>query len=408
MTEGTLVKWCKKVGDKLSVGDVIAEVETDKATMEMEAFDDGEIIELLVTEGQTIKLGDKMAVFKIDGEATDTPSAATASPSAQKPAAAAPSAPAHAKSAGSSSTNGSRIKISPLARKIATEKGIDASTLSGSGPGGRIVRRDVLEAPAQPVSAQKAAPQPPSQTAPQRAVSAAPVITGAESIRIPLTNMRKIIAERLLASKTQIPHFYLNIDVDAAPLMKLRAQLNVAAEAEGFKFTVNDLILRAAILAAVQVPKVNSSYTSDAIIQYNSVHLSVAIAVEDGLVTPVIRDAQKKSLREINSAVKDLATRAKSKRLKPEEFQGGTITVSNLGSFGIDSFSAIINPPQSIILAVGAIVKKPVVGAGDQIVVGQRLSLGLSCDHRSVDGAVGSEYLAALRKLVESPTLMLI
>ena len=221
--------------------------------------------------------------------------------------------------------------------------------------------------------------------------------------------MRRAIAERLLLSKTTVPHFYLNIEIDAAPLMTLRAEINTDAEKAGQpKLTVNDFILKAAILAAVNVPKVNASFAGDSIIQYAGVNMAVAVAVDDGLVTPVIRDAQKKSLREINEQVKDLATRARTKKLKPEEYQGGTLTVSNLGSYGIDSFSAIINPPQSLILSIGAIVKKPVVTPASQIAIGQRMNIGLSADHRVVDGAIGAEYLADLRRLLENPALMLI
>jgi pyruvate dehydrogenase E2 component (dihydrolipoamide acetyltransferase) len=221
--------------------------------------------------------------------------------------------------------------------------------------------------------------------------------------------MRRAIAERLLASKTQIPHFYLNIEVDAGELMRIRAEVNADSEKAGLaKLTVNDFILKAAIVAATRVPKVNASFAGDSVIRYANVNMAVAVAVEEGLVTPVIREAQKKSLREISAQVKDMATRARSKKLKPEEYQGGTLTVSNLGSYGIESFSAIINPPQALILAVGAVVKKPVVNAAGQIVVGQRMNIGLSADHRVVDGAIGAEYLAELRRLIENPALMLI
>jgi pyruvate dehydrogenase E2 component (dihydrolipoamide acetyltransferase) len=227
--------------------------------------------------------------------------------------------------------------------------------------------------------------------------------------RIPLSGMRKIIAERLFASKTQIPHFYLNIEVDAGELLKFRSQANMHLEKAGApKLTINDFVLKAAVEAAMKVPRVNASYAGDSVIEYADVHLSVAVAVEDGLVTPVVRQAQKKSLREISEAVKDLATRARNKKLKPEEFQGGTLTVSNLGSHGIDNFFAVINPPQAIILAIGAIVKKPVVNAQDEIVPAHRLAIGLSADHRVVDGAVGAQYLAELRLLIENPALMLI
>jgi pyruvate dehydrogenase E2 component (dihydrolipoamide acetyltransferase) len=293
------------------------------------------------------------------------------------------------------------VKASPLAKKIAASKGVDLGGVSGTGPGGRIVAKDVETAPAGGARAAAAS----SASAP--AIPSMPA--GAGDQRIALSGMRRVIAERLLASKTQLPHFYLHIEVDAGPLMKARGELNAVTEASGGpKFTVNDFVLKAVVAAAAKVPAVNASFAGDAIIQYGSVNLSVAVAVEEGLVTPVIRDAQKKSLREISEAVKDLAGRARNKKLKPEEYQGGTITVSNLGAYGIESFSAIINPPQAAILAVGAIVKKPVVGPNDQIVVGQRMSVGLSADHRVIDGAVGATYLGELRKLIENPTLMLL
>jgi len=226
---------------------------------------------------------------------------------------------------------------------------------------------------------------------------------------LPLSGMRRVIADRLLASKTQIPHFYLHIEVDAAPLMKMRADLNAGSDpATGTKLTVNDFILKSVVNAAVKVPAVNAAFAGDAILQFGSVNLSVAVAVDDGLVTPVVRDAQKKSLREVSEAVKDLATRARSKKLKPDEYQGGTITVSNLGAFGVEFFDAIINPPQAVIVSVGAVVKKPVVGPGDTIVVGQRMALGVSADHRVVDGAVAAQYLAELKRLLESPALLLV
>ncbi len=402
MTEGTLVKWRKNVGDPVKVGDVIAEVETDKATMEIEAFDAGTLHEQLVTAGQKVPVGTHIALLLAKGEAAPTgdapaaPKAAAAAPAEKSSNGPAPSAPA-ALPAPAAPTSGERVKASPRAKKIAAEKGVALTGIAGSGPGGRIVVKDVEAA--SPGSATAAARKP----AP---VAATPAGTG--DLRIPLSGMRRVIAERLLTSKTTIPHFYLNIEVDAAPLMKLRADLNATSEASGVKFTVNDFVLKAVVAAAVKVPAVNASFAGGAIVQYGSVHLAVAVAVEEGLVTPIIRDAQKKSLRDISEQVKDLATRARGKKLKPEEYAGGTITVSNLGSYGIESFSAIINPPQAMILSIGAIVKKPVVGANDAIVAGQRMSIGLSADHRVVDGAVGAQYLAELRKLIESPALMLL
>jgi pyruvate dehydrogenase E2 component (dihydrolipoamide acetyltransferase) len=407
MTEGTVVKWHKAVGDSVSTGDVLAEIETDKAVMELEAFDDGTLKEICVPNGGKAKVGDHLALVLGAGESAPSKSDKVAGvekhsqenigehgrevsgKSGAKMESAASSVPA---------TSAGRIKASPLAKKIAAAKGVNLGTIQGSGPGGRVVAKDLESASAQTPRA--AAPA----TAP---ILPGPLPAGAK--RIPLSGMRKIIAERLLASKTQIPHFYLNIEVDAGNLMRLRAQMNEPLEKAGLgKLTINDFILQAVVAAAVKVPQVNASFAGDAIIEYPDVHLSVAVAVEDGLVTPVVRSAQNKSLREISAAVKDLATRARSKKLKPEEYQGGTLTVSNLGSYGIDNFSAIINPPQAIILSIGAIVKKPVVNAQDQIVPGQRLAIGLSADHRVVDGAIGAQYLAELRQLIENPVLMLL
>ena len=402
MTEGTLLKWRKNEGDKVEAGDVLAEIETDKATMEMEAFDDGILHKHLLAAGGKAAVGAKIGLLLQKGEAPpadgmtipDSPKTVAAkADTIAEPAAA--KASAHAASAPSASGTGARVKASPLAKKVAKEKGVELSALSGSGPGGRIVAQDVQGA------------QPGAKAAASAAIASTPA--GAGDQRIPLSGMRRVIAERLLASKTTIPHFYLNIEVDAGPLMKFRADANAASEvAGGAKLTVNNFVLKAVVAAAVKVPAVNASFAGDAVIQYGSVNLSVAIAVEDGLVTPVIRDAQKRTLREISEAVKDFATRARAKKLKPEEYAGGTLTVSNLGSYGIDSFSAIINPPQALIIAVGAIVKKPVVNAKGEIVVGQRLAIGLSADHRVVDGAVGAQYLSELRKLIESPALMLL
>ena len=406
MTEGTLVKWRKKVGDKVSVGDVVADVETDKATMEMESFDDGTLHEFLVKEGQKVAIGAKLAVLLSKGEQPPAPGSVPppAAAKAGAAAASAPAAPAVAVVAasvqaagGSARSAGGRVKSSPLARKIAAERGLDIAQLAGTGPGGRIVAKDVQSAQARPAAA---------------ASGAAPIAyatAGEGDEVIALSGMRRIIAERLLASKTQIPHFYLHLEVDAGPLMKMRAQLNAGGEAAGAsKLTVNDFILKAVVAAAVKVPAVNASFAGDSVIQFSSVNLSVAVAVDDGLVTPVVRNANKKSLKDISDAVKDLASRARGKKLKPDEYQGGTITVSNLGAFGVEFFDAIINPPQAAIVSVGAIVKKPVVGPGDTIVVGQRLAIGLSADHRVVDGAVAASYLAEIKRLVESPALLLI
>ena len=390
MLEGTLIKWHKKVGDKVTVGDVIADVETDKATMEMEAFDDGTIIEIIVPEGGVVKVGQPLANLE-GGKKSVVKSSAPAALASIAPTA---NLPASTKPQTATLPNGSHIKASPLAKKIALERGVSLLGVQGTGPGGRVVAADV-----------------PTASITHTAAPAAPRIEvpfSDSDTKIPLSGMRRTIAERLLASKTQIPHFYLTIEIDAAPLAKLRKELNAAAETAGTaKVTVNDFILLAAARAAKQHPRVNSAFAGDSIVEYGSVNLSVAIAVEDGLITPVIRDAQSLSLRAISAAVKDLAVRARSKKIKPEEYQGGTLTISNLGAYGIDSFYAIINPPQAAILAVGAIVKKPVVNAQDQIVAGQRMTISLSGDHRVVDGAAGAEFLATMRKSLESPTSLL-
>ena len=406
MLEGTLVKWRKNKGDSVEVGDILAEVETDKATMEMESFDEGKLTELYVEEGGIIKVGDKIALILGEGEtaetaaaavpaaAADQPKAAPA-PAAKTPTAPAPRAPAPAAKAPA----GARIKASPLARKIAAARGVNLAALTGTGPGGRIVKKDVEHAPAGGGGA---------------AVSAAPAIRAAHGIAgeeksIALTGMRKTIAERLLASKTQIPHFYLSVSMDGGPLMALRKELNAMAEKDGGqKLTVNDFILLAAARAAAEVPKINAAYDGDAIIEYADVNLAVAVAIDDGLITPVIKKANTLSLREISAQMKELAAKARGKKLKPEEYQGGTITLSSLGGFGIDDFLPIINPPQSFILGVGAITKQPVVNEQDQIVIGHRLVISASGDHRVVDGAVGAEYMNALRRLVEKPALLLL
>ncbi len=395
MVEGTIARWKKKKGDAIEMGDILAEVETDKATMEMEAFDEGILTEILVGDGQTAKVGQKIAMILAEGESAEEAPEAKSQPAAKdEPAtkSAPKAAPAHAPVPAS----GARVKASPLARKVAAERGVSLEGIAGSGPGGRVVVADIPEKGSASASGSALAP------------AIRPAEAGAEDKRVPLTGMRKTIADRLVASKQQNPHFYLSIEVDAGPLMRIRKELNSANEAGGLpKLTVNDFILLAVGRAASAHPNINASWAGDAVIQYGSVNISVAIAVEDGLVTPVIRNAHKLSLKEISAAVKDLAARARDKKLKPEEYQGGTITVSNLGSYGIEQFFAIINPPQAAILAIGAIVKKPVVNAKNEIVAGERMTISLSGDHRVVDGAVGAEYLASLRRLVENPALML-
>jgi pyruvate dehydrogenase E2 component (dihydrolipoamide acetyltransferase) len=419
MTEGTLLRWIKKVGDSVEIGDVIAEVETDKATMEMEAFDEGTLAEVYVQEGQTVQVGEKLAILTAAGEEPPKPTSEskkaggdkkekepTVEPtltekkaSTKEPAGPATqlSSESPTRSAPSGETSPVRPKASPLARKVAADLGIELQHVSGSGPGGRIVRSDVL-------SASKSEPK-----APERAKPVPPTEALKTDQRISLSGMRRTIASRLLQAKTTIPHFYLQAEIDAQLLISLRQQINTAAEVAGQpKITVNDFILRATAVAAARVPQANAAFADDTIIQYADVQLACAVAIDEGLVTPVIREAQRKSLSQISSEIKDLAARARSKKLKPEEYQGGTITVSNLGGYGVEQFFAIINPPQSVIVSVGAIVAKPVVNAQGQIVAGQRIILGLSCDHRVVDGAIGAQLLAELKRLLETPALMLI
>jgi pyruvate dehydrogenase E2 component (dihydrolipoamide acetyltransferase) len=423
MTEGTLVKWHKKVGDSVEIGDILAEIETDKATMEMEAFDDGVITQILIQEGQSAPIGGILAVLDGDSEGP-IPQAEIAAPVTLAPTTAAtPTAvPAPVQQ---TVAEGARIKASPLARKIAADLGVSLTGISGSGPAGRIVKSDIQTAAAgslaqTPASTSSEASAAAALAASIRSKAAAPAVAAAPSPqpiapvaregdeRIELSSMRKIIASRLLTSKTTIPHFYLHLEVDAAPLMALRQQVNAQAEqTHGNKYSVNDFILKAVINAAESVPAVNASFAGDHIVKYKHVGLSVAIAVEDGLVTPVIKQAESKSLLAISRAVKDFAVRAKDKKLKPDEFDGGTITVSNLGAWGIESFDAIVNPPQAAILSVGAAIEKPVVKNG-QIIPGLRMNLGLSCDHRVVDGAVAAQFLSEVKKLIEQPALMLL
>jgi pyruvate dehydrogenase E2 component (dihydrolipoamide acetyltransferase) len=295
-----------------------------------------------------------------------------------------------------------RVKASPVARRIAAELGVDISTMKGTGPDGRITETDVRAAAKTVTSGASGGATKPQAKAPI-------AVKPGESARIQLSGMRKIIAQRLVESLGPVPHFYLTIDINAGPLMEAREELKSAGEgADAAKITVNDFVLKAAVLAAVKVPRVNASFDNDAIVQYADVDLGVAVAIDDGLLTPVIRAAQDKSLREISALAKDLAHRARNKRMKPEEFQGGTFTVSNLGGMGIDSFSAVINPPQGFILAVGKVTKSPVVDDCDQITVGHRMSITMSCDHRVIDGALGAEYLKELRHLLENPALLMV
>jgi len=421
MTVGTLVKWLKKEGDVIKTGDMLAEVETDKATMELESYFDGTLLKIFSPAGSQLPIGAALCAIGKPGEKVEAPApkAAPAAPAAVAPAApvvAAPTpapapvavsaaAPKPAAPAAPAAPAG-RVKISPLARKLAEEKRIDFTRVKGTGPGGRIVRADILAAEKNP---------PPAAAKPARA-DAAPVWgyrsvldkspVQAESFA-PASNMRATIARRLLEAKTTIPHFYLDIEVDAAPLLALREQLNAGLAKDGVKLSVNDFVLKAAAVALRAIPGVNTSWTGTGIQAHGAIHVSFAVAIEDGLITPVIRDTDGKTLFQISAEAKALGGRAKDKKLQPAEFTGGTFCVSNLGMAGVDRFCAIINPPNAAILAVGATVKKPVV-KDDEIVIGQRLTLTLSCDHRVVDGLLGAKFLNAVKAHLESPSLLLL
>ena len=414
MTVGTLVKWLKNEGDPVASGDMIAEVETDKATMEVECFDDGVLIKQYCGVGDEVAVGGAIAAVGEAGEEApaaekSTPAVVTPEPEAAEAPTPAPAAPEPAPEivptpAVPATTTGSRIKASPLAKKIAAEKGIDLATIHGSGPSGRIVKADVENAQhgaATPAAAQATSPEP---------VEPAATL---EALEIPVSNMRKSIGKALVASKTQAPHFYLQIEVNGAPLAALRKELNsklaeLPPEHGGTKFSVNDLTLKAAAEAVRRVPAINRSWEGDSIKQHPNVHLAFGVAIDDGLVTPVIRAAETKGLREIGAEAKVLIKKARSKKLTPNEMSGSTLTVTNLGMFGISDFYGIINPNNAAILSIGATIKKPVVNENDEIVVGQVMKIGLSGDHRTIDGAVGAKYLQALKEILESPSIMLV
>ena len=417
MTVGTLVKWLKNEGDPVASGDMIAEVETDKATMEVECFDDGVLIKQYCGVGDEVAVGGAIAAVGEAGEEApeaekSTTAVVTPEPEATPVAEApmpAPAAPEPApeivpEPVAAATTTGNRIKASPLAKKIAAEKGIDLATIHGSGPSGRIVKADVENAQrgaAAPAAAQATSPKP---------VEAAATL---EALEIPVSNMRKSIGKALVASKTQAPHFYLQIEVNGAPLAALRKELNtklanLPPEHGGTKFSVNDLTLKAAAEAVRRVPAINRSWEGDSIKQHPNVHLAFGVAIDDGLVTPVIRAAETKGLREIGAEAKILIKKARGKKLTPNEMSGSTLTVTNLGMFGISDFYGIINPNNAAILSIGATIKKPVVNENDEIVVGQVMKVGLSGDHRTIDGAVGAQYLQALKEILESPSIMLV
>ncbi len=422
MTEGTLAKWLKKEGDTIRAGDVIAEIETDKATMEVEAVDEGTIGRILVPEGTAnVAVNAPIAVLVEDNEdAVPTQDAATVKtiPPAIAPMPAAP-APVAAASAPKANghASGERVFASPLARRIAGEAGIELSGIAGSGPNGRIVRADVEAARGKPSAKPQAEDVVAPVTAPpdvERAAAAprpAPVVKiTAPHTLVPMTSMRKVIARRLAEAKQTVPHFYVSMDIELDALLKLRADLNGRSPKDGagaFKLSVNDLIIKAAATTLRRVPKVNASLVGDDVAYYDDVDISVAVSIPDGLITPIIRHADRKGLSAISNEMKDLAGRAKAGKLKPEEFQGGGFSISNMGMFGVTSFAAIINPPQSAILAVAAGQPRAVVHDG-ALAVATVMTCTLSVDHRVVDGALGAEWIAEFKRVVEDPLSLML
>jgi pyruvate dehydrogenase E2 component (dihydrolipoamide acetyltransferase) len=417
MTEGTLVKWLVKEGEQVGPGDVLAEIETDKATMEVESIDEGKVGKLLVAEGtEGVPVNTPIAVLLEEGE--DAGAIATApapAPPAPKPApapaatpAAAPaSAPTLAPAAPAAPAAGGRHFASPLAKRMARQAGLDLAALTGSGPHGRVVKRDVEAALAGGVPAAAAAAPTPAPVIGPTGPSAAQLaeLLGMAYELQPLSSMRKTIARRLTEAKQTVPHFYLTVDCEIDELLKVRKELN--GRFEDTKISVNDFVIRAAALALKQVPGANASFDATGILLYRHADVSVAVATPGGLITPIVKAAETKGLATISAEMKDLAGRAREGKLKPEEYQGGTFSVSNLGMFGVREFAAIINPPQGCILAVGAGQPRPVVKDG-ALAVATVMSCTLAVDHRVVDGALGAQFLAAFKKLIEYPPAMLL
>ena len=424
MEEGKLAKWLVQEGDSVSSGDIIAEIETDKATMEFEAVDEGTIGKIIVPEGsEGVKVNALIAVLLEDGEeASDAAlSSAPADDAGDKAAATAVSAEPATPTAGPSAaptpaapaaSDGTRIFASPLARRIAADKGLDLSALKGSGPHGRVVKADVLaagDAPAKPAPAagSTVSAAPPAAAPSVSADAIAKIYADREFTEIPLDGMRKTIAARLTEAKQTIPHFYLRRDIKIDNLLSFRGQLNKQLEARGVKLSVNDFIIKACALALQTVPAANAVWAGDRVLQLTPSDVAVAVAIEGGLFTPVLKDAEQKSLSSLSAEMKDLATRARSKKLAPHEYQGGSFAISNLGMFGIDNFDAVINPPHGAILAVGAGVKKPVIDEEGQVSIASVMSVTLSVDHRVIDGALGAELLQAIVDNLDNPMGML-
>jgi pyruvate dehydrogenase E2 component (dihydrolipoamide acetyltransferase) len=420
MTEGTLSRWLKKEGDVVKSGDIIAEIETDKATMEVEAVDEGVLGKILVGDGtQGVKVNDPIAVLVEPGEAvpsgdakpaTPAPAPAPAAPAAT-PAPAAATAPSPPPPKANGHAGGERVFVSPLAKRMAQQAGLDLGGVTGSGPAGRIVKADVEAALSRGPAAAPAAVAAPAPAAAPATKPAAPAPTvAAPHTAVPNSTIRKVIARRLSESKQTIPHFYVTMDFEIDALLKLRADLNTKSPKDGsasFKLSVNDLVIKAVAAALRRFPNVNAMWTEDAILQFDDVDISIAVSTPTGLITPIIRKADQKGLSTISNEMKDLAARAKTGKLKPEEFQGGGFSISNMGMYGVREFSAIINPPQAGILAVAAGEKRPVVKDG-QLAIATVMTCTLSVDHRVIDGALAAEFMQALKGVVEDPLSLML
>ncbi|WP_209424256.1 pyruvate dehydrogenase complex dihydrolipoamide acetyltransferase [Pararhodobacter sp. SW119] len=434
MEEGTLAKWLVKEGDEITAGQIIAEIETDKATMEFEAVDEGTLGKILISEGtEGVKVNTPIAVLLEEGESADdigkaqpeadkADAGAEAAPAPKAKGASEKPAPAESESAGSQtkappapSADGKRLFASPLARRIAADKGLDLKQIKGSGPHGRIVKADVEGASAAPRSAQPTAAKP-AETAPAKAAAMASgptadqvarMFEGRDYEEVKLDGMRKTVAARLTEAKQTIPHFYLRRSVQLDALMKFRARLNKQLEPRGVKLSVNDFIIKACALGLQKVPDANAVWAGDRILRLKPSDVAVAVAVDGGLFTPVIKDAHMKTLSALSAEMKDLAARARNRKLAPHEYVGGSFAISNLGMFGIENFDAVINPPHGSILAVGAGIKQPVVGADGELTTATVMSMTLSVDHRVIDGALGAEFLAAVIENLENPLVML-
>ena len=415
MEEGTLAKWLVKEGDTVQSGDLLAEIETDKATMEFEAVDEGVIGKILIAEGtEGVKVNTAIAIIGEEGEDMSAAPEAAAPVAATAPAEAEVATPAATPApAAPAAKDGSRLFATPLARRIAADKGLDLATIAGSGPHGRIIKADVENATAQPAAATASAPAA-SADAPAAAMATGPstaqvtaMYEGRQFEEIKLDGMRKIIAARLTEAKQTVPHFYLRRDIQLDALLKFRSQLNKTLEARGVKLSVNDFIIKACALALQEVPEANAVWAGDRVLQMKASDVAVAVAIEGGLFTPVLQDAEMKSLSALSVQMKDFASRARDRKLAPQEYQGGSFAISNLGMFGIDNFDAIINPPHSGILAVGAGAKKPIVGADGELAVATVMSVTLSVDHRVIDGAMAANLLNAIKANLENPMGML-